>query len=121
MSLVAMPPARFTGRQRSVLLLLLGAGFMLSVDFSILTVALPDIGAGVGLELERLPWVTTAFVLPAAGFTLVSGRLADMVGRRRMFRFGMALLLAASLLGGLATTAPVLSYATTVSFAESAT
>ena len=108
MSLVAMPPARFTGRQRSVLLLLLGAGFMLSVDFSILTVALPDIGAGVGLELERLPWVTTAFVLPAAGFTLVSGRLADMVGRRRMFRFGMALLLAASLLGGLATTAPVL-------------
>src|SRR5436305_614711 len=66
----AMPPARSTPRERAVLLVLLGAGFMLSVDFSILTVALPDIGAGVGLDLERLPWITTAFVLPAAGFTL---------------------------------------------------
>src|SRR4051794_9727696 len=108
MTTVAMPPARSTPRERAVLLVLLGAGFMLSVDFSILTVALPDIGAGVGLDLERLPWITTAFVLPAAGFTLVCGRLADMVGRRRVFQCGMALLLAASLLGGLATTAPVL-------------
>lgn len=102
MSLVAISPARFTPRQHAVLLVLLGAGFMLSVDFSILNVALPEIGAGVGLEVAGLPWVTTAFVLPAAGFTLVCGRLADMIGRRRMFRSGMALLVAASLLGGVA-------------------
>ncbi|MDL5154461.1 MFS transporter [Actinomycetospora termitidis] len=108
MSPAAIPHAHLTRDQRAVLAVLLGAGFMLSVDFSILTVALPDIGAGVGVDVERLPWVTTAFVLPAAGFTLVCGRLADTVGRRRMFRLGLALLLVASLLGGLATTAPVL-------------
>ncbi len=102
MSLVAIPPARFTPRQRAVLLVLLGAGFMLSVDFSILNVALPEIGSGVGLDVAALPWVTTAFVLPAAGFSLVCGRLADMIGRRRMFRCGLALLVAASLLGGVA-------------------
>ena len=103
MTLVALPPARFTPRQRAVLAVLLGAGFLLSIDFSILNVALPQVGAGVGLDLTSLPWVSTAFVLPAAGFTLVCGRLADLVGRRRMFRSGMALLAAASLLGGVAT------------------
>ena len=103
MSLVALPPAHFTAKQRAVLAVLLGAGFLLSIDFSILNVALPQVGAGVGLDLTSLPWVSTAFVLPAAGFTLVCGRLADLVGRRRMFRCGMALLIAASLLGGVAT------------------
>jgi MFS family permease len=103
MTLVALPPARFTPRQRAVLAVLLGAGFLLSIDFSILNVALPQVGAGVGLDLTSLPWVSTAFVLPAAGFTLVCGRLADLFGRRRMFRSGMALLAAASLLGGVAT------------------
>ncbi|MFI5590530.1 MFS transporter [Amycolatopsis sp. NPDC051758] len=108
MSVVALPPARFTPRQRAVLVVLLGAGFLLSIDFSILNVALPQVGAGVGLDLTALPWVSTAFVLPAAGFTLVCGRLADLAGRRRMFRSGMALLAAASLLGGLATTPELL-------------
>lgn len=102
MSVGAISPAQFTPRQRAILLVLLGAGFMLSVDFSILNVALPQVGAGVGLDLTELPWVSTAFVLPAAGFTLVFGRLADLFGRRRMFLSGMALLVAGSLLGGVA-------------------
>lgn len=50
----------FDTRQRLVLLILLGAGFMLSVDFSILNVALPEVGAGVGLGLTRLPWIAAA-------------------------------------------------------------
>jgi MFS family permease len=104
MSVVAIPHARFTSRQRAVLLVLLGAGFMLSVDFSILNVALPQIGAGVGLDVIGLPWITTAFVLPAAGFTLVFGRIADLFGRRRVFQAGMWLLVLASILGGVATT-----------------
>ncbi|MFD1050453.1 hypothetical protein ACFQ1S_35470 [Kibdelosporangium lantanae] len=54
MSVVAMTHARFTPRQRAVLLVLLGAGFMLSVDFSILNVALPEIGAGVSLDVASL-------------------------------------------------------------------
>lgn len=102
MTLVAPPPAHFTSKQRAGLLVLLGAGFLLSIDFSILNVALPQVGAGVGLGLAALPWVSTAFVLPAAGFTLVCGRLADLAGRRRVFRAGMALLAAGSLLGGVA-------------------
>ena len=101
-------PARFTSRQRLVLLVLLGAGFMLSVDFSILNVALPEVGAGVGLSVAGLPWVTSAYALPAAGFTLVFGRTADLFGRRRLFLAGMVLLACASLLGGFATDAETL-------------
>src|ERR1041384_6160662 len=93
---------RFTGRQRVVLLVLLGAGFMLSVDFSILNVALPQAGAGVGLSGDQLAWIASAYALPAAGCTLLCGRLADLWGRRRMLMCGMVLLAGASLLGGFA-------------------
>ena len=96
------PSAHFSARQRLILFVLLGAGFMLSVDFSILNVALPDVGAGVGLGLTGLPWITSAYALPAAGFTLLFGRLADLFGRRRLFLSGMVLLTGASMLGGFA-------------------
>lgn len=93
---------RFTARDRLVLFVLLGAGFMLAVDFSILNVALPEVGAGVGLEVTALPWITSAYALPAAGFTLLFGRLGDLFGRRRLFVVGLVLLSGASLLGGFA-------------------
>src|SRR3954465_12221004 len=64
MSVVAIPHARFTPRERAVLLVLLGAGFMLSVDFSILTVALPDIGAGAAVLLAT-PLVLAESTTPA--------------------------------------------------------
>ena len=94
--------ARMTARQRMVLGLLLGAQFMLAVDFSILNVALPAVGKGLGFGLHALQWVASGFALPAAGLTLLSGRVADLFGRRRMFLIGMALLAAGSLVGGLA-------------------
>ncbi|MYS84999.1 MFS transporter [Embleya scabrispora] len=103
-----VPPATIEGRQRWVLAVLLGTGFMLSVDFSILNVALPQVGAGVGLESTELPWITSAYALPAAGLTLLFGRMADLFGRRRLFLSGMALLTAASLLGGFASNAEML-------------
>lgn len=93
---------RLTARQALILVVLLGTQFTLSVDFSILTVALPTIGAGLHLDLHSLQWVATAFALPAAGFTLLFGRIADLFGRRRLFMAGLSLLVAASLLGGLA-------------------
>jgi MFS family permease len=92
------------GRQRLVLLVLLGAGFMLSVDFSILNVAVPEVGAGVGLDSWGLSWITAAFALPAAGFTLLFGRMADLFRRGRLFLWGMAVLAGASVLGGFAST-----------------
>jgi len=98
----------FSARERVILLVLLGAGFMLSVDFSILNVALPQAGAGVGLGPDGLPWITSAFALPAAGFALLFGRLADYFGRRRLFLAGMVLLAGASVLGGLAVNAELL-------------
>jgi len=97
-----------TPRHKLVLVLLLGTQFMLSVDFSILNVALPAIGHGVGLSFANLQWVATAFALPAAGFTLLFGRVADLLGRRRMFLVGLAMLAAASLVGGLATSPAML-------------
>jgi len=79
-------PAKITGRQWLTVLLLLGTGFMLSVDFSILNVALPQVGAAVGIQFADLPWIATAYALPAAGFTLLFGRVADLFGRRRAGR-----------------------------------
>ncbi|GGU73800.1 MFS transporter [Streptomyces litmocidini] len=99
---------RMTGRMRLVLVVLLLAQFMLAVDFSILNVALPVIGQGLGFTLGGLQWIATAFALAAAGFTLLFGRVADLVGRRRLFLGGMALLGASSLAGGLATGPEVL-------------
>ncbi|MEU4391531.1 MFS transporter [Kribbella sp. NPDC023855] len=98
----AISPPRLTSRQRVVLLVLLGAGFLVSVDFSILNVALPETGAGVGMEVAQYPWIPAAYALPSAGFALLLGRFADLFGRRRLFLGGMVLLAGASLLGGLA-------------------
>ncbi|MBP1137275.1 EmrB/QacA subfamily drug resistance transporter [Arthrobacter sp. PvP023] len=96
-------PVRMTGRQRLIMVLLLTASFTLAVDFSILNVALPRIGADVGFFLEHLQWIATSFALCAAGFTLFFGRVADLFGRKRLFIAGMALLGIGSLAGGLAT------------------
>ena len=92
-----------TARQRLIVVLLLGTNFMPSVDFSILNIALPEVGRAVGLAVADFPWVTSAFALPAAGLSLLFGRLGDIYGRRRMFVAGLALLALASLLGGIAT------------------
>ncbi|CAL9413058.1 putative MFS-type transporter EfpA [Streptomyces sp. enrichment culture] len=101
-------PAVLTPRLRLVLVLLLAAQFMLAVDFSILNVALPVIGEGLGFSLAHLQWIGTAFALCAAGFTLLFGRVADLFGRRRLFLGGLAVLGVASLVGGLAQSPEVL-------------
>jgi EmrB/QacA subfamily drug resistance transporter len=89
-------------RARAALAVLLTASFVLAVDFSILNVALPRIGADVGFSLAGLQWISTAFAICAAGFTLLFGRCADLFGRRRQFLAGIGLLGLASLTGGLA-------------------
>lgn len=105
---VGTAPAVLTPRLRLVLVLLLAAQFMLAVDFSILNVALPVIGKGLGFSLAHLQWIGTAFALCAAGFTLLFGRVADLFGRRRLFLGGLVVLGAASLVGGLAQNPEVL-------------
>lgn len=96
--------ARFTTRQWLVIALLCGAQFMLALDFSILSVALPVLGEDLGFELSDLQWVVTAFALPSGGLLLLFGRAADLYGRRNWFIAGMVLFTVASLAGGLAPT-----------------
>jgi MFS family permease len=104
----AAGPAALTRRQSLILVLLLGTQFMLAVDFSVFNVALPAIGRSVGISLSHVEWIATTFALPTAGFTLFFGRVADLVGRRRLFTSALWLLIAASIIGGVAQSAPVL-------------
>ncbi|WP_051967318.1 MFS transporter [Kitasatospora mediocidica] len=104
----APAPSVMTRRQTFVLILLLGAQFTLAVDFSIMNVAVPVIGRQLGFAQENLQWIATAFALTAAGFSLLFGRIADMVGARKVFLAGLALLTVASLFGGLVDSAALL-------------
>ncbi|ONI84789.1 MFS transporter [Saccharothrix sp. ALI-22-I] len=80
------------------------AQFMISLDFSIVTVALPAIDRGLDFGgASQLQWVMTAFILPTAGFLLLFGRVSDLVGRRPLFILGLVIVTAFSLVAGLAT------------------
>lgn len=95
-------------QQRAVLAVCSIAQFLVVLDSSILTVALPQLAADLGISRENLPWVVNAFAIPIAGLLLVSGRLADTFGARRILLIGVALFAVASLVGGTAPTAGVL-------------
>jgi EmrB/QacA subfamily drug resistance transporter len=84
------------------LILLCSAQFVVVLDASIVNVALPTIGEALHFTESGLPWVVNAYVLTFGGFLLLGGRLADLLGRRRVFMFGLVLFALASLAGGLA-------------------
>ncbi|MFF9782401.1 MFS transporter [Streptomyces nigrescens] len=94
--------ARMAPRAKLILLLLCGAQFIIALDFSILNVALPVLGRDLGMGQADLQWAVTAFALPSGGFLLLSGRIADLYGRRRLFLIGLGLFTAASVLTALA-------------------
>lgn len=96
-------PLRLTGHERLVLTLLLGAQFMFALDFSIVTVALPAMGSELGIQDGNLQWIITLFALSAAGLVLLMGRIGDYYGRKKLFLIGMAILVIASMCGGIAT------------------
>src|ERR671915_526634 len=84
------------------LALLAAAQFVVILDASIVNVALPSIGADLNFSQENLSWVVNAYVLVFGGFLLLGGRMADLLGRRRLFMAGLVLFALASLAGGLA-------------------
>jgi EmrB/QacA subfamily drug resistance transporter len=84
------------------LALLAAAQFVVVLDASIVNVALPSIGSALNFSQDNLSWVVNAYTLFFGGFLLLGGRLADRLGRRRMFIAGMILFALASLAGGLA-------------------
>jgi EmrB/QacA subfamily drug resistance transporter len=78
------------------------AFFMTILDVSIVNVALPTIGEELNFSRDNLQWVITAYAIAFGGFLLLGGRAADLLGRRRVFMFGVALFTIASLVCGLA-------------------
>ena len=76
--------------------------FVVVLDASIVNVALPSIGTDLDFSQDDLSWVVNAYTLTFGGFLLLGGRMADLLGRRRMFISGLILFGVASLLGGLA-------------------
>src|SRR5687768_14352504 len=91
-----------TDRRWLALALLAAAQFVVILDASIVNVALPSIGADLNFSQENLSWVVNAYVLVFGGFLLLGGRLADLLGRRRLFMIGLIVFAVASLAGGLA-------------------
>jgi EmrB/QacA subfamily drug resistance transporter len=87
------------------LALLASTQFVLILDAAIVGVALPSIGRDLDFAREDLSWVANAYTLMFGGFLLLGGRIADLLGRRRMFIAGLVLFTAASLLGALAQSA----------------
>jgi EmrB/QacA subfamily drug resistance transporter len=83
------------------LALLCSAFFMVILDVSIVNVALPSIQTDLGFSQGDLQWVLSAYALTFGGFLLLGGRVADLLGRRRVFMSGVALFTAASLACGL--------------------
>jgi len=84
------------------LLLLCAVQLLDIVDASIVNVALPSIRADLHFSLQSLQWVLIAYAITFGGFLLLGGRLADLLGRRRIFMIGVAVFSAASLACGLA-------------------
>ncbi|MFG1684494.1 MFS transporter [Nonomuraea sp. NPDC049269] len=76
--------------------------FMLVLDDTVVNVALPSIRDELGFSASGLPWVVNAYFLAFGGLLLLCGRMADLLGRRRVFLIGVALFGAASLACGLA-------------------
>src|SRR5438876_2094434 len=87
-------------RKWFALILLCAIQFMVVLDISIVNVALPTIKTALKFSDANLQWVVSAYALTFGGFLLLGGRLADLVGARRLFMVGFLLFTAASLIGG---------------------
>jgi EmrB/QacA subfamily drug resistance transporter len=89
-------------RRWIVLALVVAAQFMVVLDVAIVNVALPSIKDDLHFSQESLQWVITSYSILFGGVLLLGGRLADLLGRRRLFMAGLILFTASSLLDGLA-------------------
>src|ERR671931_731045 len=89
-------------RRWSALALIVTAQFMVILDVAIVNVALPSIKSDLGFSQTNLQWVISAYAILFGGVLLLGGRLADLLGRRRLFVGGLALFTVSSLLCGLA-------------------
>src|SRR3954464_12658982 len=89
-------------RRWFALAVIVAAQFMVVLDVAIVNVALPSIKTDLHFTQENLQWVVTAYSIMFGGVLLLGGRLADLLGRRRLFAAGIVLFTVSSLLDGLA-------------------
>jgi len=90
-----------SGRRWYALILLCAIQFMVVLDISIVNVALPTIKTALKFSDANLQWVVSAYTLTFGGFLMLGGRVADLMGRKRLFMAGLVLFSAASLACGL--------------------
>ncbi|MFE2883334.1 MFS transporter [Streptomyces graminifolii] len=83
------------------LLVIASCQLMVVLDITIVNIALPHIQSSLGFSTTSLAWVVNAYTLTFGGLLLLGGRAGDILGRRRVFVFGVLLFVLASLLGGL--------------------
>lgn len=95
-------PSGMDRKKLEILLLLAAAQFLVVLDASITNVALPSIGSALDIEQSDLSWVVNSYVLTFGGFLLLGGRMADLIGRRKIFMTGLVVFAIASLTAGLA-------------------
>jgi MFS family permease len=100
--------ARVTRKPAAALTLLCCAQFLVVLDATIVTIALPDVRRSLGFSPEGLQWVVTAYTLAFGSLLITAGRAADLAGRRRVFRIGLGAFGLASLGCGLAPSAAAL-------------
>ena len=92
-----------SGRRRwAALAVIVTAQFMVILDVAVVNVALPSIKTDLNFSDESLQWVVSAYAVFFGGALLLGGRLADLLGRRRLFVGGLLLFAASSLLCGIA-------------------
>src|SRR5207248_8283238 len=89
-------------RRWLALAVIVTAQFMVVLDVAIVNVALPSIRTDLNFSQESLQWVITAYAIMFGGVLLLGGRLADLLGRRRLFMIGLTLFTVSSLLDGIA-------------------
>ena len=94
--------SEYQQKRWTALILLCVAQFIVVLDASIVNVALPSIGEALDFTEQDLSWVVNAYVLTFGGFLLLGGRAADLLGRRRVFMTGLAIVGIASLAAGFA-------------------
>ncbi|WP_198679216.1 MFS transporter [Thermomonospora amylolytica] len=99
---------RWPARLWALLVVLSLVLFLDGLDVSMVGVALPSIGAELGLGTASLQWIVSGYVLGYGGLLLLGGRTADLLGRRRVFLAALAVFALASLLGGLVDSGPLL-------------
>jgi MFS family permease len=95
-------------RRWKALALLSLAQFLIIMDTSIIGVALPEIQQQFGFSQSGLQWIFSAYVIVFGSLLLLGGRLSDIIGQRRIFLIGFAILTAASVIAGLASSGTVL-------------